>query len=57
MTKLKNDFKNTYNKMDKKEKWLLSTAKCVEEALYCFCMQYFVEHQAHSFILDTRDKN
>lgn len=57
LTKLKNDFKNTYDNMDESKKWRLSTGKCVEDEIYCFGMQCSVEHQTHSFIIDTNDKN
>lgn len=57
MSKLKEDFKKTYNKMKENKKWYLNTGKCVEDEVYCFGMQCSVEHQAHSFIVDTSDRN
>lgn len=57
ISQLKEDFKKTYNKMEENKKWYLSTGKCVEDELYCFGMQCSVEHQVHSFIVDTSDRN
>ncbi|CEP18622.1 hypothetical protein [Parasitella parasitica] len=43
--------------MDEETKWRLSSGKCVEDEVYCFGMQCSVEHQAHSYIIDSSDKN
>lgn len=40
-----------------KEKWYLSSGKCVEDELFAFGMQCKEEHPYHSFIVDPTDIN
>lgn len=45
-----------FSKLEEENKWRLSTGKIVEDALYKFGKQCFVDHPACSMILDLQDK-
>ncbi|CAG8698341.1 14789_t:CDS:10 [Funneliformis caledonium] len=50
------EFEKTYLEMNDSDKWILSTGKIVEDALYNFGIKCRHEHLCHSFVIDPNDK-
>lgn len=46
----------SFNRLEEKNKWLLSTGKVVENTLYKFSKSCLVDHPSCSMILDLDDK-
>ncbi|KAG9289663.1 hypothetical protein G9A89_014398 [Geosiphon pyriformis] len=51
------EFDATFKAIPQSDKWVLSTGKRVEDALYHYGMQCSHEHLCHSFIIDPYDEN
>lgn len=46
----------SFNRLEEKNKWLLSTGKVVENTMYKFSKSCLVDHPSCSMILDLDDK-
>ncbi|GBC05148.1 hypothetical protein RclHR1_06060006 [Rhizophagus clarus] len=54
-SQLKN-FRESYEKMNASQKWVLSSKKCVEDAIFEYCKQQPSESYLHSWIIDLDDQ-
>ncbi|RCH97272.1 hypothetical protein CU097_014384 [Rhizopus azygosporus] len=50
------DLKDSYSSLCDDQKWVLSSGKAVEDALYDFSRTLTVDHPSRSLIIDTEDK-
>ncbi|KAI7905775.1 uncharacterized protein BX663DRAFT_468531 [Cokeromyces recurvatus] len=50
------EFEKSYSKLNNAYKWMLSTGKIVEDALYNFSKKLLVDHPSNSFIIDVDDQ-
>ncbi|KAI8094002.1 hypothetical protein BDF21DRAFT_475736 [Thamnidium elegans] len=50
------ELEKNYSRLDDAHKWVLSTGKIVENALYTFSKMLIVDHPSNSFIIDIDDQ-
>ncbi|RHZ81994.1 hypothetical protein Glove_115g92 [Diversispora epigaea] len=50
------DFHKFFTKMNKVQKWVLTSGKCVEDTIFKHCKELSIETYLHSWIIDLEDR-